>query len=430
MSAQEKWSLEKCINYAKVHNIDIQKQQFQNEIKEEDIVIAKGNYFPDGNFNASQGFSLGNSFNVSTGVGQLESRFNSFSLSSSVNIFNGFSNRYKFQQAKLYAEKGNIDLEKLLLDLSLNISNKYLQVLFCKEILSVAKEQEAISQKEVSRLSNLFNVGLKSKSELLEMEATFSKDKKERLIAENNIRNSLIELQELLDVKPIDNFHIEPIDISGFKNDFKLVKEDDIYNKALKINPLIKSTQLSENINEKIISINKANFYPKFDFYYSYSSSYYHVQGREDVVFNQQTNQFENNGFLVQLDNNRTHYLGFALTVPLFNKFQTRSNIDKSKIELKIIKVELENQKKELKNKIGIAYNDVRTARATLEASESAFVFQEEVFSSAQNKYEEGIIPLHEFLECKSNYIKTQSGLINAKYEYLFKIKVLEYYYN
>ena len=427
LSAQEKWSLEKCIDYAKEHNVDVQKQQFQNKITEEDITIAKGDYFPDAKFSATQGFSLGNSFNVSTGVGQRESRFNSFNLSSSVNLFNGFRARYKLQQAKLNAEKGGFDLDQLGLDLSLNIANKYLQVLFNKETIAVAEEQQEISGQEVDRLTRLFNSALKPKNDLLEMESTFAVDKKETLIAKNNLNNSLIELQELLDIKPIDNFDVEAIKINDFESHV-LIDIDAIYNNALEKNPLLKSTQLTEEIKERDIKIGKSNFYPKLDFNYSYGSSYYHLQGGDDLVFNQQTSQFEDNGFLVQLDNNRTHYLGFTLSIPVFNKFLTRSNIDKSKIELEITQVELKNQKKELKNKINIAYNDVLTAKATLEASETALMFQKEAFSIAQNKYNQGSLTSYEFLESKSKYIQSQSELIKAKYDYLFKIKVLKYY--
>jgi len=428
LTAQEKWSLADCVSHAKEHNIDILKQQFQNEIATEDITIAKGNYFPDLNFSGSQGFSLGNSFNVSTGVGQQESRFNSFSLSSSLSLFNGFKNRYSLQKAKLSIEKGAIDLNKLGLDLSLNISNNYLQVLFNKEIVSVATEQEVISQQEVNRLQKLFQSALKSKSELLEMKSTFALDQKERLIAKNNLENSLIKLQELLDVKSIDNFDIKDIIVTDIEASVPLSNPNTIYTKALEINPLLQSTQLNADINKKDIQIAKSSFYPSLNFNYSYSSNYYHLQGSTDEVFNQQTNQNENNGFLTQLENNKTHYLGVSLTVPIFNRFHIRSNVDKSKIALEITQVELENQKKELHHKIKIAYNDVLTAKATLEAIKSAKISQEEAFTIAQKKYKKGLNTSYEFLESKSKYIQTQSELIKAKYDYVFKIKVLEYY--
>ena len=132
--SQTKWSLDDCIEHAKANNVDVLKQLSQNESFDEDITTAKGNYYPDASFNASQGFSLGNSFNVSTGVGQLESSFNNFSLSSSLSIFNGFANKYNLQKARLNSEKGLADLDQIYLDLSLNITNKYLTVLFNKTV--------------------------------------------------------------------------------------------------------------------------------------------------------------------------------------------------------------------------------------------------------------------------------------------------------
>lgn len=430
ISAQNKWSLDDCISYAKTHNIDILKQESLNQSLSKDITIAKGNYYPDATFNASQGFSLGNSFNVSTGVGQLESRFNSFSLSSSVNIFNGMSYKYKLQQAKLIAEKGNIDIDRLGLDLSLEIARKYFQVLFNKEILTVAKEQEEISQQEVNRLKKLYAVALKSKSELLEMESTLAMDLKERITALNNVNNSLIELQGLLGIEEIKDFDIQPISADSIEISDPIVGFDDVFNQALTNNPLLKSTELELEIDEKNVQIAKAQFYPKVNFNYSYSSSYYHIQGREDLVFNQEMGQFVDNGFLTQLDNNRTHYLGFSLTVPIFSKFQTKSSLDKVKIRTEFNKLEWQNQKKELKNKIDMAINDVETAKASLSASLSASIAQKEAFTIAQKKYLEGYITSYEFLESKSKHIKTQADLINAKYDYFFKVKVLEYFKN
>jgi len=428
VSAQTEWSLDKCIGYAKEHNIDILKQKSLNQSYSKDITIAKGNYYPDANFNASQGFSLGNSFNVSTGVGQLESRFNSFSLSSSVNIFNGMSNKYKLLRARLISEKGNIDIDRLGLDLSLDIAHKYFQVLFNKEILVVAKEQEIISKQETTRLKKLYDVALKPKNELLEMESTLSMDKKETITALNNVNNSLIELQGLLGIEEIKNFDIKPISVETIENSNSIMNFDDVFNQALIKNPLLKSTTLESEINEKDVQIAKAQFFPRINFNYSYSSSYYHIQGSEDLVFNQQTGQFVDNGFFTQLDNNRTHYLGFSLTVPIFNRFFTQASVDKANITAAVNKLELQNQKKELKNKVKIAINDVGTAKTNLEASLSASISQQEAFAIAQKKYLEGYITSYEFLVSKSKYIKAQSDLITAKYDYFFKIKVLEYY--
>lgn len=428
--SQKKWSLEDCIEHAKINNIDVLKQLLQNETFLEDIQDAKGNYFPDASFNASQGFSLGNSFNVSTGVGQLESSFNSFSLSASLNIFNGFSNRYNLQKAKLNAEKGQQDLNQIALDVSLNIANNYLSVLFNKEIVAVALEQVEISSQEVKRLQQLNDLALAPRSELLQMQSTLASDEKELVIAENNLQNSIIELKELLDIENLEDFDIEPIDILEYEQVVFNSKPNTIYEIALDNNPLIQSSILNNEIGEKNIQLERANFYPRLNFNYNYGTNYYHVLGRDDVVFNQETQMFEENGFWTQLRNNRTHFLSFNLTVPIFNRLTTRSNFNKAKIQMEINKNELVFQKNQLKNKIEIAYNDVLTAKATLESSSAASIAQKEAFEINQLKNTQGLISNFDFLNSKSLYIKTESELVQAKYDYLFKIKVLNYYIN
>ncbi|ARV10138.1 hypothetical protein BTO05_11000 [Winogradskyella sp. PC-19] len=428
--AQKKWTLEDCINHAKTNNIDIAKQQNQNQSFAEDVKVAKGNYYPDLNFNASQGYSLGNSFNVSTGVGQRESRFNSFSLSSSLNVFSGFLNKYTLNKAKLTEQKGKLDIDVLALDLSINITNNYLTVLFNKEILEVAKEQVKISALEEKRLGSLYSQALTGKNEYLQLQSTFASDKKEVLIAENNLKTSLIKLRELLDINLIQDFDVEDISLSDFESSAFNTEIQLIIKDALEVNPQLKSAEINQKISEQDIKIAKSNFYPKLNFSYNYGSNYFGILGEDDVVFDQTTMQFIDNGFFVQLDNNRTHFLSLNLSVPIFNRFKTKSNYNKSKFEAETRKIELENQKNELKNKVEIAYNDLLTAKATLEASKVAASTQEEAFNIVSEKYKDALISNFDFLESKSNYIKTQSELVKAKYDYLFKIKVLEYYSN
>lgn len=425
--SQKKWTLQECIDYAKEHNIDVVKQRIRNQILKKDITIARGNYLPNASFNASQNFSLGNSFNVSTGVGQRESRSNSFSLSSSTTIFNGFSNKYKLERSKLVVDKGKADIDKIRFDLSLNITNKYLQVLFNKEVLKIANEQVKISQDNFDRLSNLFKNALTTKRELLEIESTLASDKKEVIIAQNKVEVSLIELKELLDIKEIENFNIQDIDIKNvesLQNSSNLITD-----KIISQNPEIKASLVMIEIKKKDIKLAKASFYPTLSFNYSYSSNYFHVQGEKDQILNQQTKQYVDNGFWTQLNNNRTHYLGFSATIPIFNRFLTRESYKKSKEELNISEIELESIKTKLKNKIKIAQNDLETAKATLKASKIAFESQQEAFFIAQEKYKRGNIANYEFLESKSKLIKTKSEYIKSKYEVLFKEKLLRYYF-
>ena len=423
--AQEKWSLEKCISYAKENNVDVVKQRIRNEILKSDITISKGKYLPDASFNASQNFSLGNSFNVSTGVGQLESSSNSFSLSSSVPIFNGFSNKYNLQKSKVSLEKGESDLEKIRFDLSLNITNKYLQVLFNTEILKVAKEQVQISEQNYKRLKRLHNNALVGKRELLEIESTLASDKKEILVAQNNVNNSLLELQELLGISATKNFDIETIEIEVV---VQTLRSNSISENVIDSNPIIKSSFSDLELKKRDLKISEASFYPRVNLNYSYSTNYFHILGRDDVVFNQETGQFDENGFFTQLNNNRTHFISLSVSVPIFNRFQTRENYKKAQEEIKISEIELSNQKLLLKNKIKTAINDANTAKVTLQSNKIAYQSQSEAFDILNEQYKNGNISNYEFLQGKSNLIKDTSEFIRSKYDYLFKNKILEFY--
>ncbi len=424
LHSQKKWTLEECISYAKENNVEVIKQKIRTEILVSDTKISKGNFLPDANFNASQNLSLGNSFNVSTNVGQRESSSNSFSLSSSLNIFNGFSDKYKLQKSKLEESKSEIKIEKIRFDLALNITNKFLQVLFNKEIFLVTKQQVDISKQNYDRLKKLYEKALIGKREVLEIESTLSSDQKEKNIAKNNVQNSLIELQELLGIKQFINFDIEEIKIKNSLNkDIKLT--EDVLNR----NPEIVSSKINLELRKKDIKISKASFYPRINLNYSYSSNYFHILGQEDLVFNQETNQTEPNGFWVQLNNNRTHYIGLSAVFPIFNRFSTIENNKKAKEELKISEIDLKNKRQVLRNKIKIAYNDVNTAESNLKAAKIAFNTQKQAFDIVQKQYLLGNINNYEFLESKTKLTRNNSEYIKAKYEYFFKWKILDFYF-
>ena len=425
---QKKWSLKDCIQYAQKSNIDLLKIRADNNKFAEDIDIAKGNSLPDLSFNALQGFNLGSNFNVSTGVGQLGSRYNSFSLQSSWLVYSGHSTRYKLQEAQLSYKKAQADASSLALNISLEVINQYLNVLFNKEILAIAQQQEKISTQEEKRLNRLLEQALIPRSDLLELQATVANDRKEVEIARNNLKTSLIQLAELIDVNHIADFNIQSLNIKNSEAFVLIDRPEAIYQSALDRNPYVRSAELDMALGELSILREKAQYYPSLYLTYSFSTSYYHVNGTDDVVFNQETGDFEKNGFLTQLNNNKIHFIGLSLGVPIFNRFQTKANVKKAAIGLEVNQLELRNQKNQLLNKIRIAYNDAVSAKAVFRAAEERLSYQRAAFQGVQRKFQDGLISSYEFLESKSNYIKAQSDLLVAKYECFFKLKILEYY--
>ena len=186
------------------------------------------------------------------------------------------------------------------------------------------------------------------------------------VLSENNVDNSLIRLKEILAIEDIENFDITPINDSSINDNLIETTTNQLYISALQNNPLLRATTLQEQIGNKEIKIAQSTLYPTVNFNYSFSSFYFHIQGQEDVIFNQQTQMLENNGFFTQLNNNKIHFIGINATIPIFNRLLNKSTIDKAKIDLAIIQQTLENQKKELKNRIAIASNDILSARASI----------------------------------------------------------------
>lgn len=428
--SQETWSLERCINYASDNSINVLRQRNENRVFSQDKLAAKGNYYPDLVFLGSQGFSLGNSFNVSTGVGQRESRFNSFNLGSSLKLFEGFSNKYKLERVNLIIDKGDLDMEGIKQELSIDITNKYFQVLFNKEILSLAQKQVAISFNILERIRKLDSQGLRPKNELLQIEAVYNLDKKTITLAENVLKTSLIELKTMMNIEDLESFDIEAINIETFE-DIALPSDlNSIILEALNNDPYLKVSKLLIAIKEKELKISKTLHYPRLGFNYSYTSNYYHIQGTNDLVLNQESGAYEKNGFYKQLSNNRTHFLGFTLNIPIFNRYITKTSVAKSKIELEASHLELDNKRKELRKRINLVYNDMSSAKTALKHTEQALNLQKQAFEISQKKYEEGMLTVYEFLDNKSSYIQIQSEMVNSKYEYFFKTKVLKYLVN
>jgi len=153
------------------------------------------------------------------------------------------------------------------------------------------------------------------------------------------------------------------------------------------------------------------------------------LQGKDDLVFNNLTNKLENNGFIKQLDNNKTHFLGFSITIPVFNRFATKENYKKSKIDFNISEIYLINKKIEIINRASQAYNNVLTAKASLKSVAKILAFQEESFRVSNEKYELGISSVYDFIDSRDRLFNAQSDYVKSKYDYLFKFKILEYYY-
>jgi len=433
INAQDKkWSLEECVEYALDNNISIKQQELNKELVEEDIVTAKGNFYPNLNGSASQDWNFG-SYIGQTGLRiSRDSRSNSFGLSSGVNLFNGNRNRNNLLQAKKDLEAAGYDLEANKNIIMLYIVNSYLDILLNKESLKIAQDQIVISESQVEKSKGLVESGSKAKAILLEAQATLATNKQQLTAAQNAVNISLLNLAQLLQLSH-KGFDIADVKLDVTSASLIYNDTDAIYEKAVSTLPEIRSAEIAVESSEFSVDIAKGAYYPSLSFRAGLGTNYQHNNGFPDErpVVDPETGviSFVPNGFGQQLQDNMGYYLGFALNVPIFNRFQTKSGVSRSVINQRKVELQLLDEQVKLRESIEKAYADAKAALDQFVSSETSLVAQEELFRNAQESYNSGVMTSFDFDQVRNRLVNAQSTMVNAKYNFIFRTKLLEYYY-
>jgi len=434
INAQDKkWSLEECVEYALDNNISIKQQELNRELVEEDIVTAKGNFYPNLNGSASQDWNFG-SYIGQTGLRiSRDSRSNSFGLSSGVNLYNGNRNRNNLFQAKKDLEAAGYDLEANKNIIMLYIVNSYLDILLNKESLKIAQDQIVISESQVEKSKGLVESGSKAKAILLEAQATLATNKQQLTAAQNAVNISLLNLAQLLQLSH-KGFDVADVKLDVTSASLIYNDTDAIYEKAVSTLPEIKSAEIAVESSELSVDIAKGAYYPSLSFRAGLGTSYQHNKGIADerpIVDPDDPNNITwiPNGFGQQLQDNMGYYLGFALNVPIFNRFQTKSGVSRAAINQQKVELQLLDEQVKLRESIEKAYADAKAALDQFVSSETSLVAQEELFRNAQESYNSGVMTSFDFDQVRNRLVNAQSTMVNAKYNFIFRTKLLEYYY-
>ena len=414
-SAQKQWSLRDCCDYAIEHNISIKQQQNQCRQNELQLSTAKNSRLPDLGGSVGQNFSFGRGLTAANTYSNTNTSSTSFSLSTSVPLFTGFEipNQIKLNQLNL--EAATADLEKAKNDIRMKVAEAYVQILYDMEIAEVAHRQIEIDSAQVERLQAFVNNGKAAEAELSQQKATLANSRLTATQADNNTRLAVLTLTQLLELPTPDGFSIVRPDISGISVQSGLTP-DAIYAEALGIKPEILSQELKLKGTEHSIKIAKAGHYPTLSLSGGLGTNYYTTSG------------FNSDAFGTQLKNNFSQYIGLNLNVPIFNRFQTRNKIRSARIDQENQQLQLENTKKTLYKEIQQVYYNSLNAQTKEKSSEEAMQSTKDAFQLMQAKYENGKANITEFNESKNNYLKSESDLVQARYENLYQQALLEFY--
>ena len=415
MAQQKLWSLRECCDYAVEHNITIKQQENQCRQQEIQLSNAKNQRLPDLSGSASQNFSFGRGLTSENTYTNTNTSSTSFSLGTSVPLFTGFQipNNIKLNQLNL--EAATQDLEKAKNDIRTQVAQAYVQILYNMELADVAHRQISIDSAQVARLQALLDIGRASEAELAQQKATMAQGVLTATQADNNLQLAILAMTQLLELPTPEGFAVVRPEIGEVSRD-NIATPDEIYVEALATKPEVQAQQLRLRATENSIKIAQAGYYPTLSFSAGLGSNYYKTSG------------FKADGFATQMKNNFSQYLGLNLNIPIFNRFQTRNSIRSAKIDRENQTLQLDNTKKSLYKEIQQVYYNAVAANQKLSSSQLATQSSETAFQLTQAKYEQGKATITEFNEAKNNYLKSQSDLTQARYEYLYQKALIQYY--
>ncbi len=415
MQAQQEWTLRQCIDHAIDHSIVVKQAENVAEQNAVDVNTTKWSRLPNLTGSAGQGWSWGRSASpVDNLYSDVHTASTSFRLGTNVPLFTGLQIPNQYAYAKLTFQAAIEDLNKAKQDISINVTSSYLQVLFNWEIHKIAISQIELSQSQYNRLIRMLELGKAAPAEVAEAKARLAQDELNAVQAENNYQLSLLDLSQLLELNTPDGFDIAKDE--SMPDFASLTPPDAIYSEALVSRPEIKAAQLRLEGSKKNIRIAQSNFYPQLSFGADLSTNYYTVGGQSADAFGR------------QLKNNLNKYVGFSLSVPVFNRFATRNKVRMARLQQQYTALQLDNTKKVLYKEIQQAWYNAVAAESKYNTSVEAIAANESSFKLISEKFDNGKSTLLEYDTAKQNLMKAESDLTQAKYEYIFRIKILDFY--
>ncbi len=454
VNGQKKWTLKECVQYALENNISIKQSELDVESADIESLTALGNFLPS--FSAGSGVNenTGLSFNPITNNAQTTTFL---SASGNVNvgytIFNGLRNYRQAQRAKISKLSSEYRLSQMKDDISLTVANSYLTILLNKANLEVLKAQNAVTKEQIAQTEQLVEIGNLPEGDLLEIKATDASEQQGIVNADNQVKISLITLAQILLIKDYENFDIEE-EGYGIVNSIEGKPVDEIIANAKENRNEIRIAEKNVELAQKDLQIARGAYLPTLSAFFGYNTRYADTPNFAQVVdpnnptITQQigvvqatgqsvVTQFPNtttvqqsaDPFIDQLYQNDGIGYGFSLNVPIFNGFNTRANVKRNKISLERTKFQLEQAELDLESRVYQAYVDTEGRLKAYEAAQKALESQELAYEYAKARYDEGLTNAFDFSQAKLRYDNSKINLNTAKYDYIFRLKVLELFF-
>lgn len=417
-SQDKKWTLRECVDYALEHNISIKQSELdldQSEINKKD---AFGNFLPSLSASSSQTLSIGLQQDpVTFDAVNATTRNFTIGIGSNISIYEGLRKINQMHRAKLEILANQYRLDKMKDDISLFVANSFLQILFNKEQLNVLQSQQKVSNQEYERTKDLVDAGALPKGDLLEIQATLATQQQQIVNAENSLLISKIQLAQLLLIEDYENFDIVDADYEVPPSTIMNESAEAIVSKAKETRYEIKIAEANKDMANYNLKMAKGSLQPSLSGSYNFGSNYFYSQ------------LFDTPDFKTQINDNKGHNFALRLNIPIFNGFATMNNVKRNEVSFERSKNDLDQANLDMETTVYQAYNDAKGALKAYEAAQKTLLAREEAFNYARERYNVGLLNAFDFNQSQNRYEAAQSDVIRTKYDYIFKLKVLEFYF-
>lgn len=415
--AEQGWTLDQCIDYAIENNIQIRQSDIAAQTRDVDLNSARSNRLPGVSASASQSWSFGRSLTIDNTYANTNTASTSFSIGTDVTLFAGGRLSGNIENAELSLEAAKSDLERIKDDVRVQVAQAFIQIVYNRSILDVARNQVTIDSMQVERLTELATIGKASNAEVSSQKATLAQSQLSVTQAENNLSMSILTLTQLLELPSPEGFDVIQPDADAIE--FRIPDSpEEIYNQALDIKPAIKSEELRLEQASNRIDIAKGGYYPTLSLSAGAGTGYYTSSNRTSDNFGS------------QMKNNFGPHVGLNLSIPIFSRNSNRNNVRSAQLNWMNQEMQLDNVKKQLYKEIQQAYYNAVASKSRYESSQEVETSAQESFELVQAKYEGGKASITEFNESKNRLVTAQADVIKYRYEYLFNTALLEFYRN
>jgi outer membrane protein len=407
--------LERCVKRAIDKNISIKQSKADLKSTSLSKTTAIANFLPSLNLGSSHSWNVGLNQNITTGIFEnMTTRSASMNANMGIDLFNGLQNIQQLYRANLSILASQYQLADMKENISLLVANSYLQILFNRESLGVQQSQLNVANEELIIAQERLKTGIIPMGDVLEIEANVATIEQNVVVAENNFQLSKIALAQLLLIPDFSNFEIAQETAITAEPAILNTNVNAIYNTAVSKRNDVKLAETNLKIAKKDLAISRGSILPKLSGFYSYNSR---------ILFDDPSDISH------QLDRNAGQNFGVQLSIPIFNGLTNNTNIRRNKINIQKSTYALEQVKLDLENTINQAYNDAKGSLKAHQAAEKTSKARKLAYQYAKERFDNGGMNTFNFLQAGQRYEAAQSELIKTKYNYIFKLKVLEFYF-